>query len=121
MVALLALSACAHRESNVAVQHPGRMVAVATWPNDITTVDGKKDVLVLEGYQFTIASPRYFAGRKIKLWVDAAIQPQINVGDAIELDLSNIELTNQNGVWTGYPTRGFPFTILPNQSTDPVP
>jgi hypothetical protein len=97
------------------------MVAVATWPNDITTVDGKKDVLVLEGYQFTIASPRYFAGRKIKLWVDAAIQPQINVGDAIELDLSNIELTNQNGVWTGYPTRGFPFTILPNQSTDPVP
>jgi hypothetical protein len=116
---LMALTACSHVESNAAGLHPERMIAVATWP-EITTLDAKDKAIVLQGFRFTIASPRYFAGRRLRLWVDSAIKMPIQPGDAVELDLSGIELTNENGVWNGYPTKGFPFEILPSQSSEPA-
>jgi hypothetical protein len=95
------------------------MIAVATYP-EFTTLDAKDKAIVLQGFRLTIASPRYFAGRRLRLWVDSAIKIPIQPGDAVELDISGIELTNENGVWTGYPAKGFPFEILPNQSSEPT-
>jgi hypothetical protein len=116
---LTALSACSRQENGAAVPHPGSMIAVATGP-ELTTLDAKGKAIVLQGFRFTIASPRYFAGTRLRLWVDSAVKMPIQPGDAVQLDLSGIQLTSNDGVWDGYPTHGFPFTILANRSTDPT-